>query len=86
MSGSGPLRLGSSPDSTATVCWQFGGTCSKGATDPCKIGVMGSIPIVSTHEVAARSTPAVESRLAHREVERTGDCFMSKREVGRGRS
>lgn len=26
-----------------------GGTCSKGATDPCKIGVKGSIPFVSTH-------------------------------------
>ena len=43
----GPLALNTTRVSRA-IC---GLACSKGATDPCKLGVVGSIPTRSTHSL-----------------------------------
>ena len=66
---------------------QDGDTCSKGATDPCKIGVTGSIPVVSTWLRVFRPEYPQSEKVApsHREELSRVGYVMAQRDKARVR-
>jgi hypothetical protein len=63
----GPFNRALSPVATerrANVTKTNGLACSKGATDPCKVGALGSIPIRSTQNTGSWSNGTTPARQA----------------------